>query len=192
MINIKDYIIGTLLVIFMILVSLIFKAFGWIFALIAVITWICTKVFRISKSVVVTVSDSIKYPSKNVEIDGKVLKVLDKNYNFRVLEVLSSDNVKYQVGATIKGIFRLGDSCYVKGKTLHHKKYDNYVVSYDFKFTHNDEEIQIEKRETSSSNIRKRACSRCGSKMVVRTGPRGKFYGCTSYPKCRYTASHGQ
>lgn len=28
-------------------------------------------------------------------------------------------------------------------------------------------------------------CDRCGSKMVLRKGPKGEFYGCSAYPKCR-------
>lgn len=31
-------------------------------------------------------------------------------------------------------------------------------------------------------------CPRCGSKLVRRNGPRGEFMGCSSFPKCRYTA----
>jgi restriction system protein len=30
-------------------------------------------------------------------------------------------------------------------------------------------------------------CKRCGSDMVLRKGPKGTFYGCTSFPKCRNT-----
>jgi restriction system protein len=29
-------------------------------------------------------------------------------------------------------------------------------------------------------------CPRCGNKLVLRDGSKGKFYGCSSYPKCRY------
>jgi predicted RNA-binding Zn-ribbon protein involved in translation (DUF1610 family) len=37
-------------------------------------------------------------------------------------------------------------------------------------------------------------CPRCGNELIVRTAQRGnnigsKFYGCTSYPRCRYTKS---
>ncbi|MFB5678769.1 restriction endonuclease [Paenibacillus terreus] len=28
-------------------------------------------------------------------------------------------------------------------------------------------------------------CNRCGSPMVLRKGPKGEFYGCSSFPKCR-------
>ena len=30
-------------------------------------------------------------------------------------------------------------------------------------------------------------CPRCGRPMVVRTGPTGRFYGCSQFPKCRGT-----
>jgi len=29
--------------------------------------------------------------------------------------------------------------------------------------------------------------SRCGQPMILRKGPRGEFYGCSSFPKCRNT-----
>ncbi|MEK3866366.1 restriction endonuclease [Paenibacillus sp. FSL H7-0716] len=28
-------------------------------------------------------------------------------------------------------------------------------------------------------------CPKCGSKLVLRNGPKGQFYGCSSFPKCR-------
>lgn len=30
-------------------------------------------------------------------------------------------------------------------------------------------------------------CPRCGGKLVERSGRYGKFYGCSNYPKCKYT-----
>jgi restriction system protein len=34
-------------------------------------------------------------------------------------------------------------------------------------------------------------CSKCGSPMVMRAGKRGKFLGCSSFPKCRHTEKVG-
>lgn len=34
-------------------------------------------------------------------------------------------------------------------------------------------------------------CERCGSVMALRTGPRGQFYGCSAFPKCRFTRAAG-
>ncbi len=32
-------------------------------------------------------------------------------------------------------------------------------------------------------------CARCGYSMLVREGSRGKFWGCSTFPNCRYTES---
>jgi restriction system protein len=44
----------------------------------------------------------------------------------------------------------------------------------------------LEKKETTTENLVLK-CSRCGSPMLLRTGTKGQFYGCSSFPKCRYT-----
>ena len=31
-----------------------------------------------------------------------------------------------------------------------------------------------------------RFCKRCGGVMVLREGRRGRFYGCSAWPKCNY------
>jgi ssDNA-binding Zn-finger/Zn-ribbon topoisomerase 1 len=31
-------------------------------------------------------------------------------------------------------------------------------------------------------------CDECGKPMIIRTGRRGKFLGCSGYPKCKNTA----
>ena len=32
-------------------------------------------------------------------------------------------------------------------------------------------------------------CPKCSSELIMRDGKRGKFYGCSKFPKCRYTGS---
>ncbi|MBU9714122.1 restriction endonuclease [Evansella tamaricis] len=39
---------------------------------------------------------------------------------------------------------------------------------------------------TNSTEL-KELCKRCGSELMIRKGKRGDFYGCSSFPKCRYT-----
>jgi predicted RNA-binding Zn-ribbon protein involved in translation (DUF1610 family) len=34
-----------------------------------------------------------------------------------------------------------------------------------------------------------KVCPQCGSPMIVRSGKRGDFWGCSKYPQCRHTAS---
>ena len=36
-----------------------------------------------------------------------------------------------------------------------------------------------------------RLCPKCGIALVIRSGPRGKFYGCFNFPKCRGTTQAG-
>ena len=30
-------------------------------------------------------------------------------------------------------------------------------------------------------------CPRCGGKLILRNGKNGEFYGCSNYPRCRFT-----
>jgi restriction system protein len=39
----------------------------------------------------------------------------------------------------------------------------------------------------SSVSSKNGTCSKCGSPMVLKTGKRGEFLGCSSFPKCRFT-----
>ena len=45
--------------------------------------------------------------------------------------------------------------------------------------------LQIEK--DYPTNIKTKVCAKCNSKMIVKTGPTGEFYACSSYPKCHHT-----
>ncbi|WML46690.1 restriction endonuclease [Neobacillus sp. PS3-34] len=50
------------------------------------------------------------------------------------------------------------------------------------------------KRESSSVTVSGNAvtvCSKCGSPMVLKTGKRGKFLGCSNFPNCRFTQDAG-
>jgi hypothetical protein len=44
----------------------------------------------------------------------------------------------------------------------------------------------IKKRHESEKSL---ICIRCGGSLVIREGRYGKFYGCSNYPKCKYTTS---
>jgi predicted RNA-binding Zn-ribbon protein involved in translation (DUF1610 family) len=43
-----------------------------------------------------------------------------------------------------------------------------------------------EKSEAKPTSSLFQMCPNCGSKLVLRNGKRGKFYGCSAYPKCRF------
>ena len=42
---------------------------------------------------------------------------------------------------------------------------------------------------TVESYIKTAKCPHCGAPLVVRTGPNGKFWGCSRYPICCYSKS---
>ena len=40
---------------------------------------------------------------------------------------------------------------------------------------------------SSLNNIKQGVCPRCGGRLVLRKGKYGSFYGCSNYPKCKFT-----
>lgn len=51
---------------------------------------------------------------------------------------------------------------------------------------HPEKKINIIK-ENEEEKRPSRICPRCNSKLILRRGKRGKFFGCSSFPSCRYT-----
>ena len=49
----------------------------------------------------------------------------------------------------------------------------------------NDEHVQNIKK--TQKEIKNNICPRCGGELVLRKGQSGKFYGCSNYPKCKFT-----
>jgi len=41
--------------------------------------------------------------------------------------------------------------------------------------------------ESETNNNETMICPECGAKLILRNGKRGEFYGCSGYPKCKYT-----
>jgi restriction system protein len=56
---------------------------------------------------------------------------------------------------------------------------------------------QLDEKQTTDSvqqtiqDVSINSCPKCGSEVVLRKGNRGEFYGCSSFPKCRYTKNVG-
>ncbi len=44
-----------------------------------------------------------------------------------------------------------------------------------------------ERFSEKESALRERRCPRCGGKLIMREGKYGVFYGCSNYPKCKFT-----
>ena len=46
--------------------------------------------------------------------------------------------------------------------------------------------IHVE-QEKKINKISQRICPKCGGNLILRQGKYGRFYGCSNYPKCKYT-----
>ena len=44
-----------------------------------------------------------------------------------------------------------------------------------------------EKIQEKGAKIASGICPKCGGNLVLKNGKHGSFYGCSNYPKCRYT-----
>ena len=45
----------------------------------------------------------------------------------------------------------------------------------------------IEYNRSKKENITSNMCPKCGGILIKRTGKKGEFYGCSNYPRCKYT-----
>ena len=61
------------------------------------------------------------------------------------------------------------------------KKLIEFIKKSHVKKDYNDKEYK-----NAESQI-EQICPKCNCHLALRNGPRGKFWGCSAYPKCRYT-----
>lgn len=72
-----------------------------------------------------------------------------------------------------------------------------------FDYIKNNQHIGKEARKEHKQNViaykesleeirKQKICPYCKSKLVLRNGKNGKFYGCKNFPKCRYTMKFGE
>ncbi|MBQ1235563.1 MAG: NERD domain-containing protein [Oscillospiraceae bacterium] len=68
----------------------------------------------------------------------------------------------------------------------------NYLHTMDTIGDNLDKDIHVNNvrnsLETQNETISHGKCPRCGGNLILRKGRYGEFYGCSNYPKCRFTA----
>ena len=57
--------------------------------------------------------------------------------------------------------------------------------SFSAHVEHNQEAAEL--KRTADRKIAANICPRCGGQLKLRSGKYGNFYGCTNYPRCRFT-----
>lgn len=101
------------------------------------------------------------------------------NANIEYIEsdsVYSLSGLKYLIGKESPTLINENDVERIYALIKNYK--ENPVVT-------NKEHIKEIKqmKKDISNNI----CPRCGGALVLRKGPKGSFYGCSNYPKCKFT-----
>lgn len=62
----------------------------------------------------------------------------------------------------------------------------NTLCNYRDRYSVSEEE-HLQDIYKMQSDIAANICPRCGGKLILRNGKYGQFYGCSNYPKCKFT-----
>lgn len=134
---------------------------------------------------------------------------IHQNYGHKqiVQKVIQKDEIP------VNSIIVFINRCKLKTETTSPVLYDNQILSYiaSKQKTLTEQSINeiyqliMENRITNQETIQNHnynvqryieyknnianvgECPRCKGKLILRNGRNGKFYGCSNYPKCRYT-----
>ena len=63
----------------------------------------------------------------------------------------------------------------------------NYVNKIEVLREDVSNKVHVRNINNMKMNIRNNICPRCGAELVLRDGKNGKFYGCSNFPKCKFT-----
>ncbi len=101
--------------------------------------------------------------------------------------VFANDNISYinsEYVFTKRGIVK-----YIKSLPTVYSQYDVEEIANNI--NNLNEEISNREHVRNIKNMKKdidhNICPRCGSQLVLRNANDNKFYGCSNYPKCKFT-----
>ena len=145
-------------------------------------------------------------PRKNREIERKnralYKQLLGIDYNYP-----NYDNVDYIIAVKNKDIVQEPEEIPDNPRKVYRSSYTYQSYKSTQSQSRNAEGNSSEKSEPSNhdaqstekaktTNTKKGSsqgysqhCPRCGGRLIIRKGPYGDFYGCSNYPKCRFTRS---
>ena len=103
----------------------------------------------------------------NVNTNHKVI------YAERLLSVIEGYKTTYLSDEDYQEVIRI-----LKGNNVRETVEDKTHVN-------NVQSVKRQKQDTIDSGI----CPQCGGKLKLRNGKFGSFYGCSNYPKCRFTVN---
>ena len=62
-----------------------------------------------------------------------------------------------------------------------------YVIFYIYKKIKSISNIGELFNNSNNYNLAQNTCPKCGGALQIRNGKYGQFYGCSNYPRCKYT-----
>ncbi len=124
---------------------------------------------------------------KKVEVFSQDIKVINRN-NIGV--TVAQVNREYANMLTENDIVRIYEILYPYTQVSQADK-EKHIHNIQVNLEGKEAENTVEKADEAIKTEEKFICPRCGNAMVLRTAKRGdnageSFYGCSSYPKCRY------
>lgn len=145
---------------------------------------------------------------------SKLLNPIKQNWNhiFALKKILKQQRIRYYPivvfsgDATLKNITADLPVIYTKSllRTIHEINQDDYLtknqmISISEKLLSFNTNGKKEKKahaksvkqriQHTESKIKMKICPKCGNDLVLRKGKFGRFYGCSNYPKCKYTVN---
>ena len=127
----------------------------------------------------------------NNPIHQKDVLKLNNNKFIPIVCIPSTANIKVNSKSHVLHIYELNKTILSYKETI----LDNYNEIYKAINSLNimdknkrKEHIKYAKEVKNNKTINENnCCPKCGGRLILREGKYGKFYGCSNFPKCRYT-----
>ena len=130
----------------------------------------------------------IKQNATHIYHLSKYLKV--NNLFQNIVVFLSNADISNIISENVYTIHELNT---IKSRVTHvslsveqMEQYYNRLLALKNSATISQDE-HIENIHKMQKQLQQGVCPRCGGKLVLRNGKNGQFFGCSNYPKCRFT-----
>lgn len=114
---------------------------------------------------------------------------LNNNKFIPIVCISSTANIKVNSKSYVLHIYELNKTILSYKETILDNYNEIYKVIYNLNIVDKDKRKEHIKyvREIKKNKEINNCCPKCGSNLIKRTGKYGEFYGCSNFPKCKYT-----
>lgn len=119
----------------------------------------------------------------------QISKILGPKYRVNSVIVMANNNAEK---ISCNNVVNLNE---LKSYLSHHK--DEYSLTIeDMDYVYNkllaagsdmSNKEHVKNIKQTQKEIKQNICPRCGGNLILRKGTSGNFYGCSNYPKCKFT-----